>query len=100
MADKNNKRELELRFYPYYIKAYEDRIKKAFEEMEQEGLTDYDSHAFIYDQGDFNAEEIVGYYFQTYKDKALLHWNSNTRGKKLDNISKKADKILNNLYNV
>lgn len=79
----------------YYIKAYEDRMNKAFEEMEQEGLTDCDSHDFIYHQGDFNAEEIAGYYFQTYKENALFYWNSNTKDKKLDKIGKNADKILN-----
>jgi|TARA_R100000353_G_scaffold157938_1_gene117104 hypothetical protein len=81
----------------YYIKAYEDRMNRAFEQMQQEGVTDNDSHNFIYEQGDFNAEEIAGYYFQTYKDKALHYWLINTNGKHLHKISLQAGIIISNI---
>ena len=74
-----------------YKKSYNDRMDKAFKDMKKEGLEDYDSHQFIVDEGDFTSQEVVGYYYETYRDKAKEMWESNTKDR---------DKRLSEAYRV
>ena len=88
-----------------YKKSYNDRMDKAFRDMEKEGLEDYDSHQFIVDEGDFTSQEVIGYYYETYRDKAKEMWESNTkdRDKRLSEAyrvrAKQVDIIFNQIEN-
>ena len=64
--------------------------------MKIKGLNNYDSHQFIIEQGNFTPQEIAGYYFKTYKEKALQFWKSNIKYKKLSKTDKITDTILTN----
>ena len=77
-----------------YIKSYNKRMDRAFEEMEKEGLEDYDSFQFVEETGGFKPEEVAGYYYDTYGNKAYDTWKSNTKGKRLSEDDKKVDRIL------
>ena len=69
-------------------------MDRAFEEMEKEGLEDYDSFQFVEETGGFKPEEVAGYYYDTYGNKAYDTWKSNTKGKRLSEDDKKVDRIL------
>ena len=78
-----------------YIKSYNKRMDRAFEKMEKEGLEDYyDSFQIVEETGGFKPEEVAGYYYDTYGNKAYDTWKSNTKGKRLSEDDKKVDRIL------
>ena len=93
-----------------YIKAYNDRIDKAFKDMKIEAkmnkglpllmaLNDCDTWEYIAERGNFSTTEVAGYYLETYKHKALLFWQENTKHKKQDVTIKEVSKILMEINN-
>jgi len=63
-----------------YVQEYNARIERAFRDMDLEGIEDYDSYAYIDEQGGFTVREVVGHYLYTYvtPDRALDKWVGNT----------------------
>ena len=62
-----------------YVQEYEERIERAFKDMRSEGIEDYDSYAWIDEEGGFTDREIVGHYLYSYPTprKALCKWIEN-----------------------
>ncbi len=84
-----------------YIKLYNERSDKAIKDsIKETGEAPEDSWDWIEQEGGFTAEEIAGYYLESYKDKALSTWLENVKDSIGHDTDEKVTKILKEVSGV